>query len=653
MNAPISLGELFQNKLLRIPDYQRGYAWQKDQLIAFWEDLINLPADGRYHYTGMITLKELPANAVNPNDKEYWLVEDQPYKLYEVVDGQQRLTTFVVWLKSLLDFVAGLPDNLQKNTREIFLTENLSIHEIENQFLFRVKPTGGNYRTYILSYGSENSSDKYFRYRILGEEGKGEIQETFYTLNLSVAKSFFTEQIRGYHESEGIVGIQSLYRKATKRLMFIEHVIDERFNVFVSFETMNNRGMQLSNLELLKNRLIYLTTLYSDLDLDTAGQKNARDEINDAWKEVYRQLGRNKTHPLNDDEFLRAHWILFFPFNRERLKEYNEWLLQDHFSPKRVHHYNVSLTNIELPTVIAEDAEYEIEAEDITEAISAQTMQRQESDLRPAEIQKHVTSIKECAVHWFNSWFPSLASDIEESQIRALEALNRIGIAYFRPLVVAILKTEADVTRRIVAFRKIERFILVAFRFGWAGSTWKNPEFSRIAGHLYRKEWPLDWVLDRLDANLNTAFHPDGALRIDSFHNLLKNKFDRGVGYYGWWPLRYFLFEYELSLLEINRQVKVTWEDLLRSPQDSISIEHIYPQTPVEEWNKSFEGVAESELPYWRGSLGNLLLLSFSINASLQNDSFEDKKHPKLDAKGKKIRHGYSDGSHWRRIFFR
>lgn len=46
--------------------------------------------------------------------------------------------------------------------------------------------------------------------------------------------------------------------------MFNLHEIDDDYDVFVAFETMNNRGKRLTNLELLKNRLIYLTTLYDD-----------------------------------------------------------------------------------------------------------------------------------------------------------------------------------------------------------------------------------------------------------------------------------------------------------------------------------------------------------------------------------------------------
>lgn len=36
------LDNLFKEKIFRIPDYQRGYAWQKSQLKDFWEDLIKI-----------------------------------------------------------------------------------------------------------------------------------------------------------------------------------------------------------------------------------------------------------------------------------------------------------------------------------------------------------------------------------------------------------------------------------------------------------------------------------------------------------------------------------------------------------------------------------------------------------------------------------
>lgn len=70
MEEPKSLDSLFKEKLFRIPDYQRGYAWQREQLKDFWEDLLNL-SDNRSHYTGVLTLKEISSETVDESDKEY------------------------------------------------------------------------------------------------------------------------------------------------------------------------------------------------------------------------------------------------------------------------------------------------------------------------------------------------------------------------------------------------------------------------------------------------------------------------------------------------------------------------------------------------------------------------------------------------------
>ena len=115
MDEPKSLDSLFKEKIFRIPDYQRGYAWQHEQLKDFWEDLINLSSD-RSHYTGVLTLKLIPQSEVAENSTEYWLVDDS-YKVLHIVDGQQRLTTFIIFLQGLADFVKTLPENKDKAER--------------------------------------------------------------------------------------------------------------------------------------------------------------------------------------------------------------------------------------------------------------------------------------------------------------------------------------------------------------------------------------------------------------------------------------------------------------------------------------------------------------------------------------------------------
>ena len=79
--------------------------------------------------------------------------------------------------------------------------------------------------------------------------------------------------------------------------------------------------------------------------------------------------------------------------------------------------------------------------------------------------------------------------------------------------------------------------------------------------------------------------------RSSDFYNNLFKKFKGGSGYYGWPGLRYFLYEYETSLLSESRQKKVEWNDLLKTEKDKISIEHIYPQTETDEWAAFFVAI--------------------------------------------------------------
>ena len=85
--------------------------------------------------------------------------------------------------------------------------------------------------------------------------------------------------------------------------MFNEYEIDNDLDIFVTFETMNNRGKELSLLELLKNRLIYLSTL---LKVPEDQQRSLRHNITAVWKTIYEYLGKEEGRPLDDDQFLRA-----------------------------------------------------------------------------------------------------------------------------------------------------------------------------------------------------------------------------------------------------------------------------------------------------------------------------------------------------------
>ena len=647
MDGPKSLNSIFEKKIFRIPDYQRGYAWQIDQLRAFWEDLINL-SDDRSHYTGVLTLQEISNNEINDDDNEYWLIDDHSYTMYHVVDGQQRLTTFVIFLQAFIDFVRQIDENVERPDYDIYITDSLNLKAVVDSYLFKTKKPTDLYRTYKFGYMVDNPSYEYLRYKIFKEDGAGMVNETFYTLNLRNAKHYFSEQLQELYAKNGLDELQKIYKKLTKNILFNEYVIKDEFDVFVAFETMNNRGKKLSDLELLKNRLIYLTTLYPNSELDDAERQDLRNAINNAWKEVYHQLGRNDKRPLNDDDFLKAHWIMYFRYSRDRGNDYIKFLLDEQFSPKKIHTKKEREVDIELPE--EQRTNFEIDGDENENDNIEETTFETTALLEPNEIKDYVDSLKESAVHWFNSHYPDLADGLSSEEREALDKLNRIGMGYFRPLVVSFFKNNNSTDERIELLSHIERFIFIVFRLCQTRRNYRDSEFYNASRELGEGYLNLEGIKQKLHRAARPSFFDNDNRILNSryFKDYLHKKFDTGDmnGFYGWNGLHYFLYEYELSLLSESRQQKVSWEDFLKTPKDKVSIEHIFPQTPTDNWKSRFSDIAEEDYRFYSGSIGNLLLLSMSINSSLQNDNFEGKKYPKKNERGKKIRNGYSDGSH-------
>jgi len=566
MDEPKSLDSLFKEKIFRIPDYQRGYAWQKNQLKDFWEDLINL-SDHRSHYTGVLTLKEVDSKEISDSDNEYWLVEDHSYKMYHIVDGQQRLTTFVIFLQAFIDFIKQLDGNEGKSEKEIYITDSLNLESVINKYLFKIKPTGDQYRTYKFGYTVDNPSYEYLRYKIFNEAGIGSIEETFYTLNLKNAKLYFYEQLEDLHLEYGIKGLQDVYKRITKRFLFNEYVIKDEFDVFVAFETMNNRGKKLSDLELLKNRLIYLTTLYTDEELDPAERRSLREAINRAWKEVYYQLGRNDKRPLNDDDFLKAHWIMYFKYSRKRGNDYIKFLLDEQFSPQKVHKKVEREVVLELPE--EQRTDFEIDDTENENGDSEEISVVTTALLRPIEIKEYVNSLKESAVHWFNSHYPYLATEITSAEQNAIDRLNRIGMGYFRPLVMSFFKNESTPAERIEFLDQVERFIFIVFRLCQARRNYRDSEFYNAAREFDKGELKLAGIKEKLKASAAFCFREDGLFNSKYFYDYIYKRFNSGgkSGYYGWHGLRYFLYEYELNLLAQSRQQRLPGTICLRLPK--------------------------------------------------------------------------------------
>ena len=605
MEKLYTLKEIFNSKILRIPDYQRGYAWNTLQIKDFWEDILNLTAD-RKHYTGMISLKKLSREETKDWTEEQWCLDS--YDCYHVVDGQQRLTTFVILLVCILNKIRNLSKNKGKDDSEIvFATRKLS--DIKEEYICQVNAEFNEQRIFKFGYEKDNPSFKYLRKYIFGYPLSEEISTSFYTLNLNNARTYFEARIDELGNDEAAVEakLREIYKKLTQDLLFNLQDLSDEFDVFVAFETMNNRGLALSNLEKLKNRLMYLATLYTTNDLNKEAYKTLRTLINDSWKEVYKQLGRNEKHPLDDDEFLRNHWFLFFKYSRSETS-YDKFLLQEYFIQKNV-------------------------------------LQKSGNYLKPSDISSYVNDLANTSKYWYYSNNPyewKESPSVTDEEKKWIDKLNRLEMAYFRPLVVAAYMNQTTTSdERLNLLKAIERFVFVLFRSksGFT-SQYGQSLYLRYAKELRDSEITIGEVTRLINEDVDK--YKDN---MDSFIDRINKLFDSKDGFYSWEGLKYFLYEYEANLVEHNGDTKISADYFFKkSSKDLYSVEHIFPQTSdkVWYWANNFRFFKQDEKFILCNSLGNLLPLSRSVNAILQNYSYEVKRN------GSEIsqRRGYVNGSH-------
>jgi uncharacterized protein with ParB-like and HNH nuclease domain len=103
-----SLTALVTERIFRVPDYQRGYAWTEEHRQDLLEDLEEIRAlisKSKYeHFTGTIVLEDTGKQLSIPGGT---------VKVMEIVDGQQRLTTLVVLLRQLINCYRQSPGQIE------------------------------------------------------------------------------------------------------------------------------------------------------------------------------------------------------------------------------------------------------------------------------------------------------------------------------------------------------------------------------------------------------------------------------------------------------------------------------------------------------------------------------------------------------------
>lgn len=584
----LSLSEIFNNKIFRIPDFQRGYSWEERQLEDFWEDIQNL-SPNKIHYIGLLTVEPIKKDEIINVEKwkdDLWLLK-KGMSAYYVIDGQQRLTTLIILLHEILrTFKDDEGINFGQKSEWI------------DRFLYR--SYNQIYKSFVFGYEKDNPSDEYFKTKILEQDSSAadKYPETLYTANLMFAKEYFAKKLKDLSKECK----EEIFDKAVNRLKFNYYEIDDSLDVYVTFETMNNMGKDLSHLELLKNRLIYLSTL---LHKDDETKERLRKDINETWKTIYEYLGKNKENPLDDDVFLFNHWVMYFTYDRSQSDVYAEFLLKKKFTSKNVLCGNISIE----------------------------------------DIKAYIDSLSKCVKQWFYI-FNIQYSNFSDKIKGHIHKLERVGWGAFPPMIMAVFTKERNEELIWDFLDACERFNFLVFAVSHRSSNTQNSNLYRKAREYYIGNLDLETLIHDIDfltdGEENGNYY--GWFDLERFRNHINELFSKNdrEGFYSWSGLRYFLYEYELYLQD-NANTKVTWEDFNKRKKEE-TIEHIYPQSATDiYWKKRFGNLKPTEKRLYLNSLGNLLLLSRSKNSKLQNYDFDKKKC--LQSKdGKDI--GYYNGSY-------
>lgn len=278
-NTTHTLENLFKLSSFSIPQYQRAYAWEKEpQLDAFLDDLRQQAATRRS----------------NP-EKSYFLgtllLHDVGGGRIDVVDGQQRLTTSVV-------FIAAALRELEE--KQVPTAGLLNAKGLRNYFVYDEIQERQKFQTIV-------EDNPFFRSSILGLSNDGVSTDSPSSKRLKGAFDFFRAKVANDEWTE-------LVQTLTSAKVMVYSVTNPADATLI-FELQNDRGKKLTELEALKSYLMHLVYLHSKNPDD-----NLR-EIQTQFAKIYRiieSLGDTIRAP-SEDAILSYHCVAYLRWTA------NEW----------------------------------------------------------------------------------------------------------------------------------------------------------------------------------------------------------------------------------------------------------------------------------------------------------------------------------------
>lgn len=224
-----------------IPKFQREYIWNKDN----WEELLNdvLESDGN-HFIGSIICINKGTDTFNPE--------------LELIDGQQRLTTISLVFSAIYQL---LKDKIKDNDDELKseltnLKYSLTLKHNKN---LRIE----------LSYQNNNHQDYQ---AVLSEIGVIDFSDinlkNIGNRRIYKAYKYFLNKLENFSEKELFGLLEKI--KAT---MIVKIEVSSHSDAFLLFESLNNRGVPLSAIDLIKNKMLSELEKKAGLTIDESFTK--------------------------------------------------------------------------------------------------------------------------------------------------------------------------------------------------------------------------------------------------------------------------------------------------------------------------------------------------------------------------------------------
>ncbi|MDS1031392.1 DUF262 domain-containing HNH endonuclease family protein [Porphyromonadaceae sp. NP-X] len=279
----IGIGTLIKNKTLKVPIYQRPYSWEKDNIELLLNDIKD-----------------------NFNEEEYFLgtivlTENSPVS--EIVDGQQRITSVSLLYACIRDLFSN-----EKDSDDI-QTKYLSTYDIRTKdYLPKLELSQQDnnfYRNLIINKDKEEESQRSSNERI----------RTAYNLIMK----FYKQLLENNNNDENILIDWKEF--IDNKLKIVAISVPNDVNAFTIFETLNDRGLALAQIDLLKNYL------YSRAS-------NRLSEVQNSWIEL-----ASKTESENESlllTYIKHFWFTSHFFVRERNNELFKNIKSENKNPTQV-----------------------------------------------------------------------------------------------------------------------------------------------------------------------------------------------------------------------------------------------------------------------------------------------------------------------------